>query len=197
MARNAVEYEEDFCAWTIEQARLLRSGEFSQLDVENIVEELESIGRSDKREIESRLTMLLAHLLKWQVQIGFRSRSWSATIREQRDRIQDLLSESPSLRSAASSLRPALYARARRKSGGRNRPCRNRFPCRLPIHRRANPGRGFCSGRLRETGLKAWAQRSAETPQPADCAADNGAPRWKPDLPANRDQAESSGAGSS
>jgi hypothetical protein len=133
MARNAVEYEEDFYAWTIEQARLLRSGEFSQLDVENIVEELESIGRSDKREIESRLTMLLAHLLKWQVQIGFRSRSWSATIREQRERIQDLLSESPSLRSAASSPRPALYARARRKAADETGLAETAFPADCPF----------------------------------------------------------------
>ncbi len=133
MARNAVEYEEDFYAWTIEQARLLRSGEFSQLDVENIVEELESMGRSDKREIESRLIVLLAHLLKWQVQIGFRSRSWSATIREQRDRIQDLLSESPSLRSAASSLRPALYARARRKAADETGLAETAFPADCPF----------------------------------------------------------------
>jgi hypothetical protein len=114
MARNAALNEEDFYAWTVEQARLLRSGEFSQLDVENIAEELESMGRSDRREIESKLTVLLAHLLKWQVQIGFRSSSWSATIREQRYRIHDLLSESPSVRPVASSVRPALYARARR-----------------------------------------------------------------------------------
>jgi hypothetical protein len=67
MPRNAVDYEADFYAWTMEQAQLLRSGEFSELDIENIAEELESMGRSDKREIESRLTVLLAHLLKWRV----------------------------------------------------------------------------------------------------------------------------------
>ncbi len=133
MARNAVEYQEDFYAWTVEQARLLRSGEFSQLDVENIVEELESMGRSDKREIESRLTVLLAHLLKWQVQIGFRSRSWSATIREQRDRVRDLLSESPSLRPVASSVRPALYARARRMAADETGLSETAFPVDCPF----------------------------------------------------------------
>src|SRR5712692_6631427 len=114
MPRNAAAYDDDFFAWTQEQAQLLRSGEFNQLDIENIAEELESMGRSDRREIESRLVVLLAHLLKWQVQIGFRSRSWSATIQEQRDRIRDLVGESPSLRPVVSSIRQALYARARR-----------------------------------------------------------------------------------
>jgi len=116
MPRDAVDYEDDFYAWTVEQARLLRSGEFSELDIENIAEELESMGRSDKREIESRLSVLLAHLLKWQLQVGLRSRSWSGTIREQRERIEDLLAESPSLRSLVASIRPALYARARRRA---------------------------------------------------------------------------------
>ncbi|MGA8381846.1 MAG: DUF29 family protein [Stellaceae bacterium] len=52
MSRNAVDYEKDFYAWTVEQARLLRSGELSAVDIENIAEETESIGRSDRREIK-------------------------------------------------------------------------------------------------------------------------------------------------
>ena len=133
MARNAALNEEDFYAWTVEQARLLRSGEFSQLDVENIAEELESMGRSDRREIESKLTVLLAHLLKWQVQIGFRSSSWSATIREQRYRIHDLLSELPSVRPVASSVRPALYARARRMAADETGLSETSFPVDCPF----------------------------------------------------------------
>jgi hypothetical protein len=133
MARNAALYDEDFYAWSMEQARRLRAGEFSQLDIENIAEELESMGRSDKREIESRLIVLLAHLLKWQVQVGFRSRSWSATIREQRDRIDDLLSESPSLRSSIGSVRPALYARARRVAADETGLSESAFPADCPF----------------------------------------------------------------
>ena len=71
MPRNSAAYDEDFYAWTQEQATLLRSGEFSQVDIENVAEELESMGRSDKREIDSRLEVLLMHLLKWQVQVRF------------------------------------------------------------------------------------------------------------------------------
>jgi Domain of unknown function DUF29 len=63
MPRNRVDYEEDFYAWTAEQARLLRSGELTSIDVANIAEEIESLGRSDKRAIESRLTVLPMHLL--------------------------------------------------------------------------------------------------------------------------------------
>src|ERR1700726_3737915 len=116
MGRNTAASDEDFYAWTRDQARLLRSGDFAELDIENIAEELESMGRSDKREIESRLTVLLAHLLKWQLQVGLRSRSWSGTIREQRQRIEDLLAESPSLRPLVASIRPGLYARARQRA---------------------------------------------------------------------------------
>ena len=86
MSRNAVDYEKDFYAWTVEQARLLRSGELSAVDIENIAEEIESMGRSDRREIKSRLIVLLSHLLKWQMQPQMRSAGWSATIREQRRR---------------------------------------------------------------------------------------------------------------
>jgi uncharacterized protein DUF29 len=133
MARNAAPYDEDFYAWSVEQARLLRAGEFAQLDIENIAEELESMGRSDRREIDSRLVVLLAHLLKWQVQVGFRSRSWSATIREQRDRIEDLLSESPSLRSSLGLVRPALYARARRVAADETGLAETAFPADCPF----------------------------------------------------------------
>ncbi|HEY3912003.1 MAG TPA: DUF29 domain-containing protein [Stellaceae bacterium] len=113
MSRNKADYEEDFYAWTVEQARLLRAGEFSDLDVENIAEEIESMGRSDRREIKSRLTMLLVHLSKWRLQPQMQSRSWSGTIREQRRKIEELLSESPSLRPAVAEILLQAYADAR------------------------------------------------------------------------------------
>jgi Domain of unknown function DUF29 len=90
-------YEQDFHQWTQQMATVLRNGHFDQLDIENIAEEIESLGRSDKRELKRRLTVLLMHLLKWHYQPEQRSNSWRATITEQRIRILDLLSESPSL----------------------------------------------------------------------------------------------------
>ncbi len=133
MAGNAAGYDEDFYAWSMEQAGLLRAGKFARLDIENIAEELESMGRSDKRQIESRLVVLLAHLLKWRVQVGFRSRSWSATIREQRYHISDLLDDSPSLRPLIDTVRPALYARARRAAAQETGLAEGGFPADCPF----------------------------------------------------------------
>ena len=98
MPRNAVTYDEDYFAWTEEQVRLLRAGEFSRLDAENLAEEMEDMGRSIRRELRNRLAVLTMHLLKWRYQPGHRSPSWSATMREQRRQVADLLDESPSLR---------------------------------------------------------------------------------------------------
>jgi hypothetical protein len=91
-------YDDDFYAWTQEQARLLRAGRFSDVDIQNIAEELETLGRSDKREIRSRLQVVLAHLLKWRMQPDRRSTNWRGTITEQRRKLNMLLGESPSLR---------------------------------------------------------------------------------------------------
>ena len=106
-------YEEDFYAWTVEQARLLRSGEFSSIDAANIAEEIESLGRSDRRKLESRMTVLLMHLLKWQKQSKLRSRTWSGTILEQRRRIEKLLKESPSLRPSINEALAEVFTEAR------------------------------------------------------------------------------------
>ncbi len=88
MGQNAVLYEDDYYAWTIEQAQLLRAGALSAIDAANIAEEIESMGRSDRRELQSRLVVLTMHLLKWRFQPSARSRSWSANDREQRLQIE-------------------------------------------------------------------------------------------------------------
>ena len=91
-------YERDFHEWALEQARLLRERRFAALDLENLVEEVESVGRSSKSEIENRLELLLAHLLKWKCQPGARSTGWTGTIFEQRGRILGIVRDSPSLK---------------------------------------------------------------------------------------------------
>jgi hypothetical protein len=91
-------YEADYAQWCAEQGALLREGRLSDLDRENLAEEIESLGRSDKREIRSRLGTLLLHLLKWQFQPEKRKAGWLMTIREQRYQIESLLDESPSLK---------------------------------------------------------------------------------------------------
>jgi len=91
-------YEQDFYAWLLQSAQLLREKKFSQLDIANIAEELEGMARSDKRQLINRLAVLLAHLLKWQYQSYIRSKNWQRTIKEQRKRIKLLLQDSPSLK---------------------------------------------------------------------------------------------------
>ena len=68
-------YEEDFAAWAGETARLLRDGRFSEIDVEHVAEEIEDLGKSAKRELLSRLTVLVTHLLKWKLQADKRTAS--------------------------------------------------------------------------------------------------------------------------
>jgi Domain of unknown function DUF29 len=116
MPRNASDYEEDFYAWSIEQSRLLRSGDLSAVDAANIAEEIESMGRSDRRELKSRLVILIMHLLKWRHQPGARSRSWSATIDEQRLQIEGILAESPSLRPSVAAMLGEAHAIARARA---------------------------------------------------------------------------------
>lgn len=113
MPRNAAAYDEDFFAWTEEQARLLRAGELAEIDALNLAEEVESVGRSDRREIRSRLIVLLTHILKWHFQPEARSSGWSGTIREQRDQIELILEDSPSLRPIVTEALSRAYNKAR------------------------------------------------------------------------------------
>ncbi len=90
-------YETDFYAWTLEQSKLLKVGNFKDLDVVNLAEEIESLGKQQRQELRNRLGILIGHLLKWDYQSEKRSKSWQATIREQRREILRLLQENPSL----------------------------------------------------------------------------------------------------
>jgi hypothetical protein len=91
-------YDQDLYAWAMHSARLLRERRLEDLDLDHLAEELEAMGKSEQRALESRLTVLLAHLLKWQFQPEKRSKSWQRTLIEQRKRIARLLRDSPSLR---------------------------------------------------------------------------------------------------
>lgn len=133
MARNAVLYDEDFYAWTAEQARLLRAGHLSALDATNLAEEIESMGRRDRRELGSRLTVLLMHLLKWSRQPGLRSRSWSVTIREQRRQIEQIFEDSPSLRPFVGEALVAVYDDARASAVAETGLADDMFPASCPF----------------------------------------------------------------
>lgn len=96
--RHSPLYDHDFYAWANEQAALLRAGDLSAADIEHIAEEIESMGKTEKRELISRLQVLLLHLLKWQVQPARRGTSWRNTVRIQRLDLADHLADNPSLK---------------------------------------------------------------------------------------------------
>lgn len=107
--RNRVGYDDDFAAWADHQARLIRAGDFAALDLEHLAEEIEGLGVSERKELRSRLIVLLQHLIKWQYQSAFRSPSWSRTIRTQRENVEEVLEENPSLRRTLPDVLPRAY----------------------------------------------------------------------------------------
>ena len=125
-------YDLDFYAWTAEQAALLRAGRLDQLDIDNIAEEIDSMGRSEKRELVSRLTVLLTHLLKWQYQPGLRCTSWRVTVRGQRDEVTEHLADNPSLRATVEAAVATAYRKARNQAEGESGLSRETFPAACP-----------------------------------------------------------------
>jgi len=105
-------YERDFYAWANEQAALLRAGKLESADIENIAEEIESMGRSEKRELVNRLAVLLLHLLKWRFQPSLRGNSWRLTIKEQRYRLRRHMNDNPSLKSQSGEAMSDAYGLA-------------------------------------------------------------------------------------
>lgn len=109
---NETEYESDFAAWVERQATLLREEKFAELDRENLLEELESMGSNLHHELRSRLIVLLAHLLKCKYQPQRKCKSWFSTLSEQRDQIALRLERSPSLRPEVDQYIDAAYRSA-------------------------------------------------------------------------------------
>jgi hypothetical protein len=109
---TATLHENDFYAWTKQQADILKSGTLASLDINYLIEELESMGASEKRELVNRLSLLLGHLLKWIHQPEKRSNSWLATIEEQRLEVIDLLEDNPSLKHQLEQEFNKAYAKA-------------------------------------------------------------------------------------
>ena len=93
-----INYDQDFYGWTQEQAALLKAGRLNDLDITNLIEEVEAMGRSEKRELENRLVVLLLHLLKWKYQVNRRCRSWQLTIKTQRIDFLKVLRDNPGLK---------------------------------------------------------------------------------------------------
>ena len=127
------DYNKDFYAWLIHNANLLRNRQFTDIDCEHIAEELEAMSKSEKRELMSRLTVLLAHLLKWQFQPARRSRSWKNTILTQRLDISELLDDSPSLQYDLDDKIAGVYEKARLSAEDETGIDKNNFPQQCPF----------------------------------------------------------------
>lgn len=130
---NPADYNQDFYQWTQQQAALLRQKQFNLVDVENLAEEIESMGRSDRRAIGSHLRNILLHLLKWRYQPRRRGTSWESSVGNGRDDIASLLKESPSLVPQLPVLVTEEYPRARRQASRQTRLPLTTFPESCPF----------------------------------------------------------------
>jgi len=116
IAMSNLLYETDFYEWISQTVNQLKERQFEKVDWENLIEEIESMGRSEKRELASRLVILLTHVLKWLYQPSKRSESWISTISEQQIQIQNLLQDSPSLNNYCEEIFGNCYQKARKKA---------------------------------------------------------------------------------
>jgi hypothetical protein len=128
-------YDSDFYTWTQEQAELLRQGRFADVDLENVIEELETLGRAEYNSLVSAICRLTQHLLKWQYQPLKRllsTRSWKTTIDNQRTAIADLLEDNPGLKSRLHEAMTLGYKRGRREAAQESRLSLSTFPETCP-----------------------------------------------------------------
>ena len=121
-------HDSDFYAWSLEQAALLRAGRVDEADLSVIAEEIESMGKTEKRELVSRLTALLLHLLTWQAQPRKHGNSWRLSIANSRDEIAELLDDNPSLKALLDEVMASAYRYARRKAAIETNSGEETFP---------------------------------------------------------------------
>ena len=126
-------YDQDFFVWTERTAQMLRAGRFQDIDAEHAAEEIEGIGKRDLKELNSRVQVLLMHLLKWLLQADKRSPSWQATIVTQRIEIEAILDQSPSLHARLERELPANYLRAIKRAVPETGLSKQRFPAECPF----------------------------------------------------------------
>lgn len=129
-------YDEDVIRWSEEQAQFLLNRQFDLLDLEHLADEVLDVGKSEVRELENRMAVLLAHLIKWVYQPAYRSRSWELTINEQRRMIARRIQKTPSLKHKMSDVNeefwPAVWSDARLKAGQETGIGIDVFPAELP-----------------------------------------------------------------
>jgi len=128
----AVHYHEDFHLWTQQQAEFIGNQQWHKLDWLNLREEIDEMGRREKRSIESNLVVLLLHLLKWEHQPTFRPSSWRGSIKEHRRRLRKDLQDSPSLAAYAEEQLAECYDSSRTLASGETGLDEQSFPENCP-----------------------------------------------------------------
>ena len=126
-------YDRDYYQWLTQTANLLREKEFTELDLENLIEEIESLGKSEKRAIKSNLIIVIIHLLKYKYQPRKRSNSWKSSIREHRRRIEELVTDSPSLNNYLSEIFTTCYVAATKQASDETGLSITFFPKECPF----------------------------------------------------------------
>jgi hypothetical protein len=132
MTRNTQLYETDYDAWMAEQIQALQQGRLEALDIPHLIEELEGLNKSNKREMYSYLVILLAHLLKWQYQPKERSGSWEASICNSRSGIERVVADQPSLKNYWQEVLPKAYKEAKKLAAKETKLNINLFPGECP-----------------------------------------------------------------
>jgi hypothetical protein len=120
-------YESDFYSWSLDQARLVREGRWSDVDRDNVAEEIESLGREQFNKLESTLRVLLLHMLKWDHQPRKRSRSWILSIETQRIELDDVLGDNPGLKPRIEEAITRAYRKARLEAAKETGPDKTVF----------------------------------------------------------------------
>ena len=127
------DYDADFLVWLQSQAELLRAKQLDRLDLEHLIEELESMASKERREFKHRIVQLTMHLLKWKMQPDHISGSWLRSIREQRYSIADLIAEIPSLQPLLNNCATQSYARAVALAADETHLPTSAFPATMPF----------------------------------------------------------------
>jgi hypothetical protein len=125
-------YGSDFYSWSQEQGRLVREGRWSEVDRENVAEEIESLGREQFNKLESALRVLMMHMLKWDHQPERRSRSWAISIENQRLELDDVLKDNPGLKPRIGEAIARGYRKARNEAMNETGLKRSVFPETCP-----------------------------------------------------------------